>query len=362
MLRFEADLNFDFASKDYAELFALSNATAFQHPIWQRVMQAHIADLDDVSPLTLVLRCAKTDKLVGVIPLVSRSLVGTHILEYANLGLVDYAMPVLHPDLFDWIPDAAAVSKALDQMLGRYDILRIKHMPTDNPSILRLFPNASMKKADFSCHRVALGKTFEGWRAEAISPKERKSRDRKRRSLLKQGQWGWHILSDPNEIDTILEKLRAYRKPRYENRDGTDQIQREDSFSFYRKLAHAGLASGFVTIFVFTLDDEIVSIQYGLSHDKSFSMLMPGIDYDRIGRFSPGLLINEDMIKDRIEKGYEIFDFTIGDEPYKQKFGTTSSPIYTLWHGHSMLGNMSVNMAEIMRKKRLPRSLRWLID
>ena len=34
-------------------------------------------------------------------------------------------------------------------------------------------------------------------------------------------------------------------------------------------------------------------------------MLMPGIDYDKIGRFSPGLLINEDMIRDQIRQNAE---------------------------------------------------------
>lgn len=362
MLRFEADLNFDFASDEYGALFACSDVTAFQHPIWQVVMQEHIKGLDGVSAVTLVMRCAETDQLVGVVPLVSRKFVGTHILEYANLNLVDYAMPVLHPDLFDWVPDASKVSQALDKALGRYDVLRIKHMPTANPSILRLFPNASMKKADFSCHRVPLASDFESWRNEAISPRERKSRNRKRRALEKQGEWAYRIVADRNDIDGILEKLRAYRKPRYEDREGTDQIQRADSFDFYRKLAHAGIGSGYVTVFVFTLDDEVVSVQYGLSHNKCFSMLMPGIDYDRIGRFSPGLLINEDMIRDRIEKGFEMFDFTVGDEPYKQKFGTISSPIYTLWHGHSMLGNMSMNMAELVRKRGLSAGLKRLIE
>lgn len=361
MLRFEADINFDFASKDYEELFALSDATAFQHPIWQSIMQEHIRSLKGLTAQTLVIRCADSNRLLGILPLISQKMMGARILEYANLGLVDYAIPVFHPDLFNWIPDASEVSSALSQMLGRYDILCIKHMPTSNPSILRLFPNAFMKRAGFSCHKVMLADNFEDWRKVAISPKERKSRDRKRRALEKQGTWAWHILDNPKDIDETLEKLRAFRKPRYADREGTDQIQRDDAFAFYRKLAHAGLASGFVTLFVFTLDREIVSIQYGLSHNKCFSMLMPGIDYERIGRFSPGLLINEDMIKDRIEKGYEIFDFTVGDEPYKQKFGTISAPIYTLWQGHSMVGDISMKMAEFMRKHGLSRGLRRLI-
>ncbi|WP_316858894.1 GNAT family N-acetyltransferase [uncultured Cohaesibacter sp.] len=324
-------------------------------------MQRHIEKFPEIEERTLVMRCKQTGALVGLLPLIARKKLAVTILEYANMGLVDYAMPILHRDIDNWIDDPAAISRQLLKKLGRYDILRIKHMPTDNPAILKLFPNAHMQVSDFSAHAVDLGTDYDAWRAANVSKNERKHRDRKRRTLERDGGWEMKVLSEPDEVAIAMDHLRAFHKDRYKDRPGEDLIQDPQIFEFYRQLAVEDAGKQYVCLCQFTLNDQIVAVEYGLKHDGRYLMLMMGFDLERAGRYSPGLLMTEDIIANCIKFDIGVFDFTVGDEAYKLKFGTRPIPIYTLWHTHSLLGSVGLSVAEAVRRTPMKGRLRrWV--
>ena len=361
MLQLSVSADYDFHAAEFVELFEKADVTAFQHPAWQSAMQAHINALPGIEGRVLQLRCADTGTLVGLIPLIARRKMGATILEYANLGLVDYAYPTLHPDFWNWVPNARSLSEQLTATLGTYDMLRIKHMPTNDPAILRLFPNSYMERADFSAYAVDLTDDYDAWRLEAISKGERKSRDKKRRAMMRAGDWQMTRLEDCKAIETAFEHMRAFHAVRYADRPGEDMIQDPNAFRFYVDLTCKHAADGFARMYQFTYDDKIVAVQFGIVHQGCYYYLMMGIDYDAMGRFSPGLLMTEDIIRDCIKDGLSKLDLTVGDEPYKLKFGTTKTPIYTLWHAHSMLGAVGRTVADIVHKQPISERLRrWV--
>ena len=361
MLELSVSEDFDFQSKEYSELYYQSDSTAFQHPIWQAAMHGFVRSQPGVRARTLLFRCKKSKHLVGLLPLVARKKMGALILEYANLGLVDYALPTLKADFWQWVPDSSTLSVELDRVLDRYDMLRIKHMPTNDPAFLRLLPNSCMERASFSAHAVELGLDYDTWRNETISKGERKSRDKKRRAMLRNGDWQMKRLTDPGEIREAFEHLRRYHKDRFADRPGTDMLQDGDSFRFYTDLACSAAETGFTRTYRFTYNGEIAAVQFGIQDQSRYLYLIMGVDYDRMGKYSPGLLMTEDIIRDCISDGIKTFDLTVGDEPYKAKFGTKPIPIYTLWHAHSMLGTMGRTVADIIHKRKMSDSLRrWM--
>ncbi len=361
MLDLSVCSNFDFGSEEYLALFGEAFVTAFQHPIWHKAMQRHIKNFPEFEERTLQMRCEESGRLVGVFPMVVRKKLGATLMEYANMGLVDYALPILHKDISNWVPDAGYLSKRLLETLGSYDVLRIKHMPTCDPSVLLFFPTSYYQRADFSAYVTELGSDYEAWRLENISKSERKHRDKKRRAMMREGEWKMHLLTDAQEIRMGMDHLRAFHKDRYKDRPGEDLIQNPLNFDFYVDLAIENAANGFVRLYQFTFDGDIVAVQYAIEHDGRYLMLMMGLDFERVGRYSPGLLMTEDLICQCIKDGVKLFDFTVGDEPYKLKFGTTKIPIYTLWHTHSMLGNVGLTVAEAVNKTPISERLRrWV--
>ncbi|TGS82349.1 cellulose biosynthesis protein CelD, partial [Mesorhizobium sp. M2D.F.Ca.ET.178.01.1.1] len=56
MFEVTAEDSFDFRSTEYAELFASSAATAFQHPIWLAQLYEQIVLQGGATPLIVVVR------------------------------------------------------------------------------------------------------------------------------------------------------------------------------------------------------------------------------------------------------------------------------------------------------------------
>nr|WP_321483989.1 GNAT family N-acetyltransferase [uncultured Cohaesibacter sp.] len=361
MLDLSVCSNFDFRSEEYKVLFEQADVTAFQHPVWHHAMQQYLKNFPDIEERTLQMRCKKSGCLVGLFPLIARKKLGATIFEYANMSLVDYALPTMHKDIGSWIPDPDYLSKRLLETLGAYDVLRVKHMPFNDPAVLRLFPSGNFQRADFSAYVTDLVPDYQEWRLANISKSERKHRDKKRRAMMREGNWQMHRLVDEEPIRVAMDHLRTFHKERYKDRPGEDLIQRPVTFDFYVNLAIENAASGYVRLYQFTYDDQIVAVQYAIEHNGRYLMLMMGLDFERVGRYSPGLLMTEDLIEECIKEGMQIFDFTVGDEPYKLKFGTRKMPIFTLWHTHSVLGNVGLTVAEAMNRTPISERLRrWV--
>ncbi len=360
-LKFELTSEFDFASSDYAALFQACRATVFQHPMWHQAMHAHIIRLEGLTPLYLSVRSNENNQLLALFPLIKRPMMGAFILEFANLGLVDYAAPTVHPDLWSKLDEPQELYAHMEKLLSPYDLLRIKHMREEDLHLSRLFPNAQMRKAAFGAHSTNLFGNIEDWRAAKMSRTTRRNNNRKRKALNREGSFAMQRLTDEVDIERAFERLRILRKDRFHDRLEKDYCQDPMAFEFYLELAKAGAQAGYAIVYQFTLDDEIVGVHFGLAHAGRFNYLLPAIDYDRLGRFSPGLLMIEDMIADCLKRGFDHFDFTVGDEGHKRKFGTSSTNIYTLWHSHSILGSMGVTFANVIKKGGMGSQInRWL--
>jgi CelD/BcsL family acetyltransferase involved in cellulose biosynthesis len=74
--------SFDFRSKEYAELFASSAATAFQHPIWLALLYEKIVGHGAATPLIIVVRAG--GRLAMVLPLVRRRYTLLKVVEFAE--------------------------------------------------------------------------------------------------------------------------------------------------------------------------------------------------------------------------------------------------------------------------------------
>ncbi len=79
-------------------------------------------------------------------------------------------------------------------------------------------------------------------------------------------------------------------------------------------------------------------------------MLMLGADIERFGRTSPGILMLEASVRAAIENGDQIYDFTIGDHPYKQQFGAQAIPLYEWHRGQTLCGRAAVPAIALLRE------------
>ena len=153
----------------------------------------------------------------------------------------------------------------------------------------------------------------------------------KRRRLMRSGATEFSTLRDPQAITTAFDALRRYRSARFKAIGAPDVLDNEAIFRLYRHMAIEGAQDGSTRTERVSLAGEPIAVQFGLAQRGVYSMLMIGLDIERHARLSPGLLAIEDSIRSAIEAGDEVYDFTIGDHPYKLQFGAEMVPLDE-WH------------------------------
>ena len=153
-----------------------------------------------------------------------------------------------------------------------------------------------------------------------FSARRRNDLARKARRL---GPLEMHIVHGDAIVDALLE-AQMLRRNRFEN----DPLQFQHGLQFYCEVAIRGDLSGMSRTFVLAHEGRTVAILFGLVDGGRFRYILLACDYARYSRFSPGLLIFERAIAHWAQTGGDMFDFTIGDEPYKDEIGCAKSPLF----------------------------------
>lgn len=333
---------FDYAGAEYGALLRASVATAFQHPLWLDALMRHLAPARGARPAAITGRDAE-GRLLFVLPLVARSMSGVALLESADLGVSDYSAPVIRSG---WsVP--ADLPGLVERALPAHDVLRLKPVRGDGDG-WRAVIAGEPKPLGFSAHAVRPALPYDQWRASAFAPSFAKRLDRKIRSFEKAGKAGYAVLSDPEEIRASIRAIRALRAGRF---DG-DPIQTDAGAAFYEEVAIRGAAQGFARTCRLDLDGEPVGHVFGLAWRGRYHYLLIGCDYERFGRHSPGLILYDRMMRDWAEQGGEVFDFTIGDEPFKADFATAATPMLGVMRAATTRGRLALLAHEARERLR----------
>ena len=104
-------------------------------------------------------------------------------------------------------------------------------------------------------------------------------------------------------------------------------------------------------------NNSIIATHLGVVYKNIFYWLLPTFDKENWGKYSPGSLILEDLIKWSIKNKLETFDLTIGKETYKNLWSNSKINLYRMNEG--VLGNINIEqLAPIdLRKKKVVKKM-----
>lgn len=335
MLRIETHDQFDFLSDAYRALFDQSCATAFQHPAWLDAFYQRLPKPRGAEPLIVTLR--EGDELVGVLPLIRRRKFGFALVESNDLGVSDYAAPVLDERFRSSVEDDGALQAGIRRAIDRCDLFRIRPVRAEHVADWKLLLGGEPLALDFSSHAVALESPMDVWRKANVDRKLSSQYLRKAKRWRKQHDVELKRLDDPDAIHNAVRKLANLRAGRFEG----DPIQSDFVCDFYANVAVRGAASGFAETWLMSSDGEPAAIIFGLTHTGSFLYVLIGADYDNFGRHSPGLQMYDGIIEDWMGRGGTSFDFTIGDESFKAQFGTEATEMSIFLIPTSVVGRLA---------------------
>ncbi len=331
MVEVSVSNDFDFASEEYAALFERSSATGFQHPIWLTSFYANLVAPAAATPHLFEFREAD-GTLTGLVPLILRRKSGLRLLESTDLGVADYSSPVLSETLIRAMQSDNAIAKRFRRMLPSHDVFRIRPVREEHSAQWRLLAGSEGRPLGFSSYAAPLGGNFDNWQSTKLDSSLGKQLLRKERKVIREYAAQLVLLKEETEIRDAITSLAALRKGRFEQ----DVIQNMAALGHYLQVATSGAASGYAATYVLNTNDGPIGYVFGVCHRGSLYYLLIGCDYDRWGKFSPGLLFYKMIIREWMDRGGDVFDFTIGGEDFKMKFGT----VPTRMHAHLSAGSL----------------------
>ena len=333
--------SFDFLSPDYAELFDRSAATAFQHPVWLHSLYTRLAPVAGAAPLVVVARHRATRALAMVLPLLRIRRGPIRTVEFADLRVSDYLAPVCSPDVFSQLLADSGACAEIQRLVRPFDLLRMTKLPDARLPIETLLAASRRESMDTHAYATVLDAPFEQWRASAIDRSYQKELAKKYRQLQKKGALSFSCCDDSASVLEALEVMKKFRGPRFQAQGDGDLLQRSEYFGFYADVAIRGLGS-FVRLYAMKMDGEVIAAVLGLCHRGSFLIIMSAFASAGYKSQSLGALMFEQVARDCIERGDQMLDFTIGDEPYKKLFGAQASPMWAVTQVGSPIGAVAL--------------------
>lgn len=339
MFQVRAETRFDFLSSVYRRLYESSAATAFQHPVWLDCLYRHLAPAAGAEPL-VVTASREDGSLALVLPLLRRRRKWLRTLEFADLGVSDYAGPVCTAPTLRAIGDDPWARAQLRRALGRFHLMRVPKVRGDGTDLARLLGGATRVPMEGRAHAVRLAPPFARWRTANMDASLCRELDKKRRKLARKGSLTFERLADPAAIAETFRRSEELRRPRFEERGRTDILADPAALAFYIDVATSGMAEGFARTYALALDGKTIATLFGIRRERRLMVLVTAFD-GGFRKLSLGNLLFEDVIADCIASGDEVFDLTIGDEGYKKDFGTVPTELTTVLRGGSLVGHLA---------------------
>lgn len=332
----DVEANFDFLSPAYGQLFAVSGATAFQSPLWMHRLHRNLAPAVGAEALTIVVREREGGDLLAVLPLMLQRKVGITIVQPADFGVCDYNSVVASAETFERMTADPDVRTRLRTLLGPGSLLIFRKIRADGFDMRRLFPEAQQTLNENAAFHSEIGDDFEDWRRRTLKKKFSKELNRLARQIERDiGPYEHRPTTSEAEIREAFAFARDVRAGKFPD----DLFLRDAYHDFYLGFAIEGAASGEAVTYVSRVAGRPVAMLFGPAGDGVFHAVVTASNTDELNKFSPGLQILYQMIRQRFDEGHRLFDMGLGNTGYKSQFRVEETPIYNLTLARSLAGH-----------------------
>lgn len=276
------------------------------------------------------------DAVVGFAALMLRRrlLVGAR-LEFVGTGNADYQDVVVLPE-----HKAAAMTAICDflhEHAARWRSAWLCNVPSQSSTLNHLRSVGAahqlylVEEAMLRCPSLQL--QSEQHEAERLLKKY--SMKRPLNWFAARGEVQFRHLSSPAEIQRQLPVFFDQHARRYRAAGRASLFESASQRAFYVTLAGALHSAGWLQFSVVEFNGEPIAFHFGFDYSGSITWYKPSFEV-RFAEHSPGLLLTRKLIEDGMARSRREVDFTIGDEPFKDRFANMSRFNETLRVYHSL--------------------------
>lgn len=321
--------------------------------VWYEVTSRHgLAET-----LIVTARRGGADAPEVILPLCRLRRRGYFEVTFPDILVGDFAGPLFAKDAFDEPDSMRSLWEAILRALPACDIVHL----TKIAERIGAAPNPLLQLRDvvpFPSRVWGLPLEPGSGTVPDLVPEPVLASANKRRAALerKHGRivtW----TEDPEQLPELYEELVQLRTAR------SERIQRDEALhidvwrEFYAVLAarrHERMRSIVVRI---EIEGQAIATFFGVGYGGAVHYLLPTFAMKKWSRYTPGFQLIVDALEMSSARGYAYFDFTIGDEPYKESFGARPSPLHEIMAPTSLRGRLPHTLWLLkLRLRRHPRA------
>jgi CelD/BcsL family acetyltransferase involved in cellulose biosynthesis len=253
---------------------------------------------------------------------------GLRCLTFADNCVSDNNAPLMGPAFPDTDDGVRAIWAAARKAMPRAHILRLeKLLPVladgrANPMLAL----SGVRDGELNAHPLRLPEAWETYSRSRMKH-FRKEQERVWRVFTRHEGAAFEIVRDPDAALNALLALERMQDIRMQELGATYCLDDPAHRSFYRELLTAGLKDGTGGISVLRAGDEIVAALFYLRSAGTTAFVRLAHLHGEWRNASPGRVILEQTLKALHAEGSRLFDFSIGDYPYKFAFNVGTVPL-----------------------------------
>ena len=318
---------------DWRDFETRADGTVFQTVEYLSTWLRHVGERHGVRPAIVTGRDAAG--LIFLLPLAVRKTGMARALEWLGSDLCDYNAPLLAPDFserLDGVSFAAAwaeISRRLRCHLRlAYDFVNLTKMPERVGMQVNPMLALGVTAHPSGAYLTHLEGSWDSFYAAKRSSSTRRRDRTKRKRLADLGEVRMVNTTDDADILATLDILMAQKSRSFASMGVGNLFARPGYPEFYRALATGEATRTLAHVSRLDVGKTPAAINLGLVHRGRYYHLLASYGDGEASRFGPGAAHLHELMRYAIEHGCTLFDFTIGDEPYKRDWCDTELMLF----------------------------------
>lgn len=330
----------------WKKLEAAAPTSPFQSFAWLSEWYRCIGEAEGVS-LALVLVEGPDNTPWMLLPMgIHRGGLG-RVLSWLGGELSDYLGPLIGPECPDSTlgDEFPALWRAITKVLPAFSYAHLERQPERISGRKNPFSRLDWRENPSRSHQTVLGPDWKAYYHSKSSARTRQTDRRKQRRLEDAGVIRFEVVGAGQAAD-VLRVLFAQKSQSYRELGVDDLFANARYREFLEGVTRASNREGqgpeggkpLVHLSCLWVGHRIVATHFGLVHQGRFYCLLPTYERSELTPHSPGALLRLRLLQWACENGMLEFDFTVGDEPYKDRWCEVSVPLYDGLVGASTWG------------------------
>ena len=279
-----------------------------------------------------------------IVPLVTREIFGLKIIEIAGGKVSDYLSPIFHKKLKLSRMDLIFIKEEIFKNFKNIDLIFFRkqkqYESTQNPILLLDKPIMGLHKS----YSIKFDSFIQNKKIKKIYNDNKRQLKR----LNTMGEVSFVEAKDDNQKISILENMIFQKEDRYKKTNVWNMF----GISYYKNFYYDLIRSNFnflkIHISAVKVGNNFISTHLGFFDNETYYYLMPSFDNVNYKSYSGGNILLENLIKFAESKNINVFDFTIGNESYKQKWTNETNELFDVVLSNSIYGKFSKLLIQLI--------------